>query len=198
MRDPCVEQLTGITRAGTLRAAEETYVPDPVVVVMMGVSGSGKTTIAGGVAAQLGWDVIEGDTFHPPANIAKMSRGIPLDDADRLPWLQAIAAAIDAHLAAGKSAVVACSALKRAYRDILIGTRTHVPLVYLQGSRELIGERMAARKGHFMPPALLDSQFATLEEPGADEHPIVVSVSPPPAVTVEAVITKLRQRGFVL
>jgi gluconokinase len=172
-------------------------VPDPVVAVMMGVSGSGKTTIAEGVAARLGWDVIEGDRFHPPANIAKMSSGIPLDDADRLPWLQAIAAAIGAHLAAGKSAVVACSALKRAYRRILIGTHTDVPLVYLQGSRELIGERVAARTNHFMPPALLDSQFATLQEPGADEHPIVVSVSPPPAVIVEAVITQLRQRGFV-
>ena len=171
--------------------------PDPMVVVMMGVSGSGKTTVAQGVAARLGWDVIEGDTFHPSANIAKMSSGNPLDDADRLPWLQAIAAAIDAHLAAGKSAVVTSSALKRAYRRILIGTRTNVPLVYLQGSRQLIGERIAARKGHFMPPALLDSQFATLEEPGPDEHPIVVSVSPPPAVIVEAVITGLRERGFV-
>jgi len=172
-------------------------VPNPVVVVMMGVSGSGKTTIAEGVAAQLGWDVVEGDKFHPPANIAKMSHGIPLDDADRLPWLQAIAAAIDAHLAAARSAVVACSALKRAYREILIGTRTNVPLVYLQGSRELIGKRLATRKGHFMPPALLDSQFATLEEPGADEHPIVAHVGPSPAEVVEEVITRLRQRGFL-
>ncbi len=171
--------------------------PGPVVVVMMGVSGGGKTTIAQGVATQLGWDVVEGDRFHPPANIAKMSSGIPLDDADRLPWLRAIAVAIDQDLEAGKSAVVACSALKRAYRDILIGSRKNVPLVYLQGSRELIGERMAARKDHFMPPALLDSQFATLEEPGADEHPIVVSVLPPPPVIVEAVIAALRQRGFV-
>jgi carbohydrate kinase (thermoresistant glucokinase family) len=164
---------------------------------MMGVSGSGKTTIGEGVAAQLGWDLVEGDKFHPPANIAKMSRGIPLDDADRLPWLRAIATAIDEHLAVGKSAVVACSALKRAYRDILIGPRTNVPLVYLQGSRELIGQRMAARKAHFMPPALLDSQFATLEEPGADENPIVAHVGPSPAVIVEEVITQLRQRGFL-
>jgi carbohydrate kinase (thermoresistant glucokinase family) len=163
----------------------------------MGVSGSGKTTVAQGMAARLGWDVLEGDTFHPSANVAKMSSGVPLDDADRLPWLRAIAAAIDESLAAGKSAVVACSALKRAYRRILIGTRSNVPLVYLQGSRELIGERVAARKGHFMPAALLDSQFAALEEPGIDEHPIVVSVAPPPAVIVEAVITLLRQRGFV-
>jgi gluconokinase len=172
-------------------------VPDAVVVVIMGVSGSGKTTIARGVAARLGWDVIEGDAFHPSANIAKMKSGIPLDDADRLPWLQAIAAAIDAHLAAGKSALVACSALKRAYRRILIGTRGNVPLVYLQGSRELIAGRMAARKDHFMPPALLDSQFATLEEPGADEHPIVAHVGLSPAEIVEEVITRLRQRGLV-
>jgi gluconokinase len=172
-------------------------VPDPVVVVIMGVSGSGKTTVARGMAARLGWDVVEGDTFHPPANVAKMSSGVPLDDEDRLPWLRAIAAAIDEHVAAGKSAVVACSALKRAYRRILIGTRLNVPLVYLQGSRELIGERVSARKDHFMPAALLDSQFAALEEPGTDEHPIVVSVAPPPVVIVDAVITALRQRGFV-
>jgi gluconokinase len=172
-------------------------VPDPVVVVIMGVSGSGKTTVAQGVAARLGWDVIEGDTFHPPANIAKMSRGIPLDDADRLPWLRAIAVAIDEHLAAGKSAAVTCSALKRTYRQILIGTRANVPLVYLQGSRELIGERVAARTHHFMPPALLDSQFATLEEPGVDEHPIVAHVGPSPGEIVEEVITTLRQRGFL-
>ncbi len=171
--------------------------PGAVVAVMMGVSGCGKSTIAHGIAAQLGWEVIEGDRFHPPANIAKMHSGTPLDDADRLPWLRAIAAEIDAHLASDGSAVVACSALKRRYRDILIGTRRNVPLIYLQGTRALIGERVAARKDHFMPPALLDSQFAALEEPGADEHPIVVSVAPPPAAIVEAVITALRQRGLV-
>ncbi|HEY6431792.1 MAG TPA: gluconokinase [Acetobacteraceae bacterium] len=168
-----------------------------VVAVMMGVSGSGKTTIARGVGDRLGWELLEGDTFHPPANIEKMSRGIPLDDADRLPWLQAIAGEIDKYRAAGRSAVVACSALKRSYRDILIGTRPNVVLVYLQGSSELIGQRMAARHGHFMPPALLESQFATLEEPGPDEHPIVVSVEPPPEAIVDAVITAMQQRGLI-
>ncbi len=168
-----------------------------LAAVVMGVSGSGKTTIAEGVAARLGWDVLEGDHFHPPANVEKMSRGIPLDDADRWPWLRAIAAEIDRHLASGRSAVVACSALKRSYRDILIGPRDRVVLVYLQGSHELIAGRMAARTGHFMPPALLDSQFATLEEPGPDEHPIVVSVTPPPQAIVDAVITEMQQRGFV-
>lgn len=169
----------------------------PIVVVMMGVSGSGKTTIAEGVAARFGWDVLEGDSFHPQSNIDKMSRGVPLDDSDRLPWLQAIAAAIDAHLAAAGSAVVACSALKRSYRDILIGARRNVVLVYLQGSPDLIATRVAARKGHFMPPALLDSQFAALEEPGPDEQPITVSVAPPIPAIVEAVVAAMQQRGLV-
>lgn len=168
-----------------------------VIAVLMGVSGSGKTTIARGIADRLGWDLLEGDKFHPPANVEKMSRGIPLDDADRLPWLRAIAAQIDEHRAAGRSAVVACSALKRSYRDILIDARPDVVLVYLRGSQELIGERMAARHGHFMPPALLDSQFATLQEPGPDEHPIVVTVALPPEAIVNAVITAMQQRGLI-
>jgi len=167
------------------------------VVVMMGVSGSGKTTIARGVAARLGWDVLEGDAYHPPSNVAKMSHGVPLDDADRLPWLQAIAQAIDAELAAGRSAVVACSALKRSYRDILIGPRKNVALVYLQGSHDLLAERMRRRAGHFMPPSLLDSQLATLEEPTPDEAPITVSVAPPPERIVDAVIAALRERALI-
>lgn len=171
--------------------------PAPLVAVMMGVSGSGKTTIAEGVAALLGWDVIEGDKFHPPANIAKMSSGVPLDDADRLPWLRAIATVIDDHLATGKSAVVACSALKRSYRAILIDGRRNVVLIYLQGSKDLIADRVARRTGHFMPAALLDSQFATLEEPGPDENPIVVSVAGTPEAVVETTISELRRRGLV-
>jgi carbohydrate kinase (thermoresistant glucokinase family) len=162
------------------------------IAVMMGVSGSGKTTIAMKLAEQLGWQVLEGDKLHPPANIEKMKAGIPLDDEDRWPWLHAIADAIDEWRAGGVSGVVACSALKRAYRDILIGSRTDVVLVYLQGSHDLIAGRMAARHGHFMPTALLDSQFQTLEEPGEDEHPIVVSIAPPPDAIVEAIIEKLR------
>jgi gluconokinase len=164
------------------------------VVVMMGVSGSGKTTIADAVARREGWPLLEGDKLHPPANIEKMSHGIPLTDEDRWPWLRAIAAVIDDWRAKGQSGVVACSALKRAYRDILIGDRTDVMLVYLQGSRQLIGERMAARQGHFMPPALLDSQFATLEEPGDDEHAIVVSVAETPDEIVAEVVGKLKER----
>src|ERR1700726_3132730 len=134
------------------------------ILMVMGVSGSGKTTIAKGVAAAKGWTLVEGDTFHPPANVAKMKSGTPLTDEDRWPWLRAIAAAIDEYRARGESAVVACSALRRSYRDILIGERKDVRLVYLRGSHALIAERMRARQGHFMPTTLLDSQFATLEE----------------------------------
>ncbi|HJS87551.1 MAG TPA: gluconokinase [Acetobacteraceae bacterium] len=167
------------------------------VVVVMGVSGSGKTTIARGVADRLGWDMLEGDAFHPPSNVEKMSHGIPLDDADRMPWLRAIAQAIDTALAASRCTVVACSALKRSYRDILIGPRKNVALVYLQGSRALLEERMRRRAGHFMPPSLLDSQLATLEEPTPDEAPITVSVAPPPERIVDAVIEALRGRALV-
>jgi carbohydrate kinase (thermoresistant glucokinase family) len=164
------------------------------VAVLMGVSGSGKTTIAEGVAKLEGWRLVEGDDFHPPANVVKMRSGTPLTDEDRWPWLRAIAREIDAMLARGERAVVASSALKRAYRDILIGDRRDVALVYLKGSKRVIADRMAARKGHFMPAALLDSQFAALEEPTADEHPIVVSIDRPPDEIVEDVARKLKER----
>jgi carbohydrate kinase (thermoresistant glucokinase family) len=167
------------------------------VLVMMGVSGSGKTTVAKGVADRLGWQMLEGDKLHPPANIAKMSAGTPLTDEDRWPWLRAIAAAIDEWRTNGVSGVVACSALKRAYRDILIGPRPDVVLVYLQGSHDLIAKRMAARHGHFMPAGLLDSQFATLEEPGEAERPIMASIAPAPDAIVTTIIEKLRQREHV-
>jgi len=162
------------------------------IIVVMGVSGSGKTTVAKRLAAAEGWSVLEGDTFHPPANVAKMKSGTPLTDADRWPWLHAIAAAIDADRARGENAVVACSALRRAYRDILIGGRTDVRLVYLKGSQALIAERMRARHGHFMPPALLDSQFQTLEEPGPDEHPITVDVDGTPDEIVHKIMEQLQ------
>ena len=161
------------------------------ILVVMGVSGSGKTTIAKGVAAAKGWSLLEGDTFHPPANVAKMAAGTPLTDEDRWPWLRAIAAAIDADRARGESAVVACSALRRAYRDILIGDRPDVRLVYLRGSQALIGERMRARPGHFMPASLLDSQFQTLEEPGPDENPITVEIGGTPDEIVRAILERL-------
>jgi gluconokinase len=163
------------------------------IVVVMGVSGSGKTTIAAGMAQQLGWLLVEGDTFHPPANIAKMKAGTPLTDADRWPWLRAIAAREDELLAAGQSAFVACSSLKRSYREVLIGRRSETALMYLRGSKALIGDRMKARKDHFMPPALLDSQFATLEEPGPDEHPIVVDIGGPLEAVIQEAVRQLKE-----
>lgn len=164
------------------------------IAFVMGVSGSGKTTIAAGIAQQEGWLLLEGDAFHSPENVAKMKAGTPLTDEDRWPWLRAIAARADELRAQNQSAVVACSALKRAYRDILIGNRPDTVLVYLRGSKQVIHDRMAGRKGHFMPPALLDSQLATLEEPGADERPIVADISGPAEATIADVVQKLKER----
>ena len=165
--------------------------PNPVVVVVMGVAGVGKTTVAKLLAEALHCDFLEGDELHPPANVAKMRSGTPLSDADRLPWLQRIAEAIDAWRAADRSGVVACSALKRRYRDILIGSRQGVRLVYLEGSRELVRSRLASRTAHFMPAALLDSQFDDLEAPGADERPIVANVGESPANVAASILHQL-------
>jgi gluconokinase len=165
------------------------------IVVVMGVSGSGKTTIADGVARAQGWQLLEGDAFHPPSNIAKMESGTPLTDEDRWPWLQAIAHRADELQAAGQSVVIACSVLKRAYRAIVIGDRDHTLLVYLRGSKQLIHDRMAARKGHFMPAALLDSQFATLEEPGPDENAIVVDIGGQPQAIIDTAVGQIRRRA---
>jgi carbohydrate kinase (thermoresistant glucokinase family) len=162
-----------------------------VLIVVMGVSGSGKTTIGALLASCLGCPFAEGDDFHPPANIAKMRAGIPLTDEDRWPWLRAIAAWIEDRRAAGGGGVVACSALRRAYRAVLRGGRPDLRLVYLKGDIGLIARRQAARHGHFMPASLLQSQFATLEEPGADEQPITVSVERQPPEIVEAVLRAL-------
>src|SRR6516225_247216 len=163
----------------------------PSVVGVMGVSGCGKTTIAGMLAHRLNWIFEEGDWLHPPSNVEKMHAGVPLTDEDRWSWLHGIAAWIDATRRVGNHGTVACSALKRAYRDILVGERPDVRIVYLKGERDLIARRMAARDGHFMPPALLDSQFATLEEPRPDEHPIVVSIVPHPRQIVEEIVKRL-------
>lgn len=145
----------------------------------MGVSGSGKTTVGKALARRLGWLFQEGDALHPPENIAKMKAGVPLDDKDRAPWLAAIAARIDEWRRLGESGVITCSALKRRYRDIIVGNRADVRLIYLEGSRQLIGERLASRRGHFMPATLLGSQFAALEPPEPDEDPITVSAEAP-------------------
>ncbi|HKX11370.1 MAG TPA: gluconokinase [Stellaceae bacterium] len=150
-----------------------------IIVVAMGVSGSGKTTIGRAIAAALGAEFLEGDKFHPAANIAKMSRGEPLDDADRWPWLDRMADALARAKAEGRSVVLASSALKRSYRDRLRRGAPDLRIVYLKGDKELIRRRIEARKHHFMPPGLLDSQFAALEEPGSDESPVVIDVTPP-------------------
>jgi len=162
------------------------------VLLLMGVSGCGKTTIGAALARRLGWDFLEGDALHPPANVAKMAAGTPLEDDDRWPWLRAIAARIDAWRAAGTSGVVACSALKRIYRDVLIGAREDVRLVYLRGDKDVIAGRLMARRGHFMPPGLLDSQFRTLEEPGEDERALAVAVGSSPDVIVKNIMEHLR------
>jgi carbohydrate kinase (thermoresistant glucokinase family) len=164
------------------------------VVVVMGVSGSGKTTIAATLAERMGWRLLEGDAYHPPENVAKMRAGTPLTDADRWPWLRTIAAEIDAARTSAQPLVVACSALKRAYRDVIIGDRSDVVLVHLAGSVDTIGTRLRDRAGHFMPPGLLDSQFATLEAPAADESPIVVAVTAPPDAIADRIIVELRKR----
>jgi gluconokinase len=163
----------------------------PSILVMMGVSGSGKSTVGTLLAKTLQCEFGDADSFHPPANVEKMREGIPLTDEDRWPWLRAIAAWIDKKRAAGTCGVVTCSALKRRYRDILIGERTDVRLVYLKGHEELIARRMAMRRGHFMPPSLLSSQFAALEEPGPDERPITVSIEPQPHEIVAQILSLL-------
>jgi gluconokinase len=161
-------------------------------VVVMGVSGAGKSTVGKLIAARLGCPFRDADSFHPKANIQKMASGQPLTDEDRWPWLKAIAAWIAEHRAAGTSCVVTCSALKRAYRDIVTGKqRADVRLVYLKGDFELIEARLKARKGHFMPPELLRSQFAALEEPAPDEHAITVSIDAIPEGIAASVLENL-------
>ncbi len=161
------------------------------VLVVMGVSASGKTTVGVLLAKRLGWQFLEGDDLHPPANVAKMHSGTPLTDEDRWPWLRAIAAHIDDWRARRLSGVVTCSALKRIYRDIIVGDRSDVRIVYLKGEHELLARRASARHGHFMPASLLDSQLATLEQPGPDENPITVHIGPSPEALVEEIVRRL-------
>jgi gluconokinase len=165
----------------------------PCALVVMGVSGSGKSTIADKLAARLGWSYEDGDKFHPASNVAKMSAGHPLTDEDRWPWLQAIADEIDRVCKAGGHVVIACSALKRAYRDILVHGRDDVRIIYLDGTEQLIADRLARRKGHFMPAGLLASQFRTLEPPAANENAITVSID----ASVDAIVDDIiRQTGL--
>lgn len=163
----------------------------PCALIVMGVSGSGKSTIGERLAERLGWRHEDGDRFHPAGNVAKMSAGHPLTDEDRWPWLRAIADEIDRVCKAGERAVIACSALKRAYRDILVHGRDDVRIIFLDGTPDLIAARLAARKGHFMPPGLLASQFRTLEPPADDEDPITVSIGAPVDAIVDDILRQL-------
>ena len=160
------------------------------VVVVMGVSGAGKTTIAHNLATRLGWDFAEGDALHPAANVAKMAAGHPLSDADREPWLEAVAAWIDHEIEAHRHGVITCSALKRAYRDIL--RRPEVLFVYLSTSKPELERRLASRRGHYMPANLLDSQLETLEPPDADEAALTVAADGDPASAVESILASIR------
>jgi carbohydrate kinase (thermoresistant glucokinase family) len=163
----------------------------PMVLVLMGVSGSGKSTVALELQRLLGWPFQEGDDLHPPANVAKMRSGQPLDDADRQPWLEAVARWIDARLAAHEPGIITCSNLKRAYRKITVGSRKGVRLVFLKGDAHVIHDRIAKRRHRYMPPALLHSQFETLEEPAPDEHPVTVIVHCSLGETVTELLRRL-------
>lgn len=168
------------------------------ILVIMGVSGSGKSTIGGALAAQLGWRYTEGDDFHPPANVAKMRAGKPLDDADRQPWLAAIARWMDAQVQLRKPGVIGCSALKRAYRDLLRAGRRQVWFLYLRVSRGTLQQRVTTRHHEYMPASLLDSQLATLEEPGRDEpRCITLDADAGAAAIVEAALHALAVHGIL-
>jgi gluconokinase len=171
-------------------------IPATTSIVVMGVSGSGKTSVAQELTRQLSWDYVEGDDLHPEANVAKMAGGIPLDDEDRRPWLQRIADAIGEHETAGTSLIVTCSALKRSYRDLLREGHPSVWFAHVQASPKVLAERLAHRKGHYMPPSLLDSQLATLEPLGDGEPGDVIAGDGPLQQTVTDLLSDLRrERG---
>ena len=162
----------------------------PTVVIVMGVAGSGKTTVGRVLAEALGAGYAEGDDYHSKENVAKMESGVPLDDADRAPWLTSMAVDVDRWLETGKRTVLACSALKQRYRDVLIGDRERLALVHLTGPESLIRERLAARKGHYMPAGLLDSQLATLEAP---DDALTVDIGPSPEEIATDILARLRE-----
>jgi gluconokinase len=163
-----------------------------MVVIVWGVAGVGKTTVGKLLTDELGWKFIEADDFHPAANIEKMKRGEPLTDKDRQPWLQRLRKRIDQSLSAGENAVVACSALKKKYRDLL-RVNANVVFVFLRGSRERIAEQLKSRRGHFFDPRLLGSQFADLEEPKSMDDSQTVELSKTPGDSVEKIKASLRK-----
>jgi ribose 5-phosphate isomerase A len=182
-----VAGAAGVHRVNSARA----HRGRPPILVIMGVSGVGKSAVAQQLAARLGWPFQEGDALHPEANVAKMQAGIPLKDPDRQPWLERVAAWIDDQRVKKQPGIITCSALKRSYRQIIIGDRPEVRLIYLRGSRDLIAQRLAGRSGHFMPASLLQSQIDTLEEPGPDEDPLTVDVKAPASQIAEEIIRLL-------
>jgi len=165
--------------------------PAPAAVIVMGVSGSGKSTVGALLASFLRWEFEDADWFHSVSNVDKMHSGIPLTDEDRWPWLDAIAAWIDEARRSGRFGVIACSALKRRYRDVLIGDSGDVRLVYLKGDERLIARRIATRHEHFMPRGLLHSQFEALEEPEPAENAIIVSIESHPREIVTRILSAL-------
>lgn len=166
----------------------------PSVVLVMGASGAGKTSVARLLAERLGVELLDADALHSKANVRKMESGVALTDKDRRPWLEQVARRIGELRAAGRPVVVACSALRRAYRELLIGGREDARLVYLKGDARLLGERMKLRQGHFMPASLLQSQLATLEEPQADEQPIAVAIDQGLEAIVAEILGRLQAR----
>jgi len=167
-----------------------------MIVIVAGVSGSGKSTVGALLAGRLGWPFIDGDLLHPSANIAKMRRGEPLTDEDRLPWLRAIGEYLDEQMAAGGSALVACSALKRSYREQLLGGRPAARIAFLQIDEEVAARRLAARHGHFFNSGLIESQFADLQLPRPDETGVVVVlVGDRPEATADEVVRRLGLDG---
>jgi gluconokinase len=166
-----------------------------LIIVVAGVSGSGKSTVAAMLADRLHYEYADADAFHPAANVAKMSAGIPLDDADRRPWLNAIEHWMDERISAGRSAIVTCSALHRAYRAALLDGRPAARLVFLEVSRPVAAARLATRRGHFFPPGLLDSQFSDLEPPGPDEHVLVVNADRPAGLLISDILDSLQIPG---
>jgi carbohydrate kinase (thermoresistant glucokinase family) len=173
-------------------------VADPIVLIVMGVTGAGKSTIAERLAQRLGWAFQEGDALHPPSNVQKMSQGVPLTDEDRAPWLASIKRWIDNQLEQGQNGLVTCSALKRQYRDDLIAGRNQVRILYLRASEAVLRDHLAHRHGHFMPASMLDSQLATLEPPTPDENPIIVDIEDKIPCTVDDVITVLKSSNLAL
>ena len=188
-----VADAAGVRRVFSARA----HRGRPPILVIMGVSGVGKSTIGEELSARLGWPFEEGDQLHPEANIAKMHAGIPLTDADRLPWLERVAAWIDGQRKNKQPGIITCSALKRRYRQIIIGDRPEVRLVYLRGGRDVMADHLAGRHGHFMPAALLRSQIETLEEPDPSEDPLTVDVSGSAAEVADTIIRLLGSSAIV-